>query len=100
MLTRRLNPLPEPDRRRYRSGHDAWSNAVPTLTVSTDTIPARAERGCATCQTRPEPDVFRSGGGFYVGRWCRCGPFSRDSDYYEERPDAARALAEGNYGRT
>jgi hypothetical protein len=69
------------------------------MTVLSDTIPARAERGCATCQTRPEPSVYRSGAGFYVGRWCRCGPFSRDSNYYETREQAEKALADGAYGR-
>ena len=65
----------------------------------TDTIPARHEPGCATCQARPEPDIYRSGAGFYVGRWCRCGPFSRDSEYYQTREEAVKALEEGSYSR-
>lgn len=69
------------------------------MTGLNETIPARADPGCATCQTRPEHAVYRSGAGFYVGRWCRCGPFSRDSVYYEMREEAEQALASGDFGR-
>ena len=36
--------------------------------------------------------VCRSNAGFYVGRYCDDGPYSRESGYYNTRPQAEYAL--------
>ncbi len=47
----------------------------------------------------PRIDVYRSGAGYYVGTYCHCGPYSRESGYYPTREAAAVALHSGRYGR-
>jgi hypothetical protein len=38
--------------------------------------------------------------GYYVGFWCdRCGPYSRESGYYQSREEAEKALSKGTYAR-
>lgn len=54
-----------------------------------------ADRGCPTCGGMPKIAVYRSGAGFYVGSWCRCGPYSRESGYYPSREGAEVALPPG-----
>lgn len=51
-----------------------------------------ANRACPTCGGIPKVAVYRSGHGFYVGSWCRCGPYSRESGYYPSREGAEVAL--------
>jgi len=51
------------------------------------------------CGGIPRIAVYRSGNGFYVGSWCRCGPYSRQSGYYSSRESAEVALPPGANGR-
>lgn len=44
-----------------------------------------------------ELQVLRSAAGYYIGRMCNEGPYSRDSGYYRERKDAQMALDIGEY---
>ena len=69
------------------------------MTLPNETITTGAEPRCPDCQRMPRLDVHRSGAGYYVGSWCRCGPYSRESGYYPTRAAAAAALASGAYGR-
>lgn len=57
------------------------------------------DRPCPTCGGMPRVGVYRSGHGYYVGSWCRCGPYSRDSGYYPSREGAEMALPTGASGR-
>ena len=44
--------------------------------------------------------VCQSAAGYYIGRMCPdCGPYSRDSDYYETYEKAEYALNTKNYWR-
>lgn len=44
-----------------------------------------------------ELDVFKSNAGYYIGRYCDDGPYSRNSGYFNERKDAERALDTNSY---
>jgi hypothetical protein len=46
-----------------------------------------------------EPSVQRSAAGYYVGTWCDCGPYSRESGYYQTAEEARSALDTGLYWR-
>jgi hypothetical protein len=45
---------------------------------------------CSDCAQVLTPQVLRSGAGFYIGTFCHCGPYSRESGYYPSR-EAAQA---------
>ena len=60
-------------------------------------IPLKAihdeETDCDECGEHLVLDVYESGGGFYVGFWCpNCGPYSRESRYFEKRRYAEKHL--------
>jgi hypothetical protein len=46
---------------------------------------------CSDCNSAVPLTVCHSGGGWYIGSTCDCGPYSRESDYY---PTAKAAEAE------
>ena len=51
------------------------------------------ETDCDGCGEHLVLDVYESGGGFYVGFWCpNCGPYSRESRYFEKRRYAEKRL--------
>ena len=64
-----------------------------------EAIQSGAEPRCPDCRTMPCIDVYMSNAGYYVGTWCQCGPYSRESEYYRTREDANRDLQSGMYGR-
>jgi hypothetical protein len=45
--------------------------------------------------------ILRSQAGYYIGTQCdtACGPWSRESGYYETEEKAAKALTTGSFGR-
>jgi hypothetical protein len=47
---------------------------------------------CEDCGIKLEHKVLRTPAGYYVGRECNCGPWSRDSGYYEFREHAQSDL--------
>ena len=47
-----------------------------------ETIGSGASPECGDCNQVVVLDVYHSGGGYYVGTYCDCGPYSRESDYY------------------
>lgn len=49
---------------------------------------------CTDCGIRLVLGVHQSAAGFYIGTWCACGPYSRESDYFATREDAAAGLTE------
>ncbi len=69
------------------------------MTPPNETIATGAEPRCPDCQTMPKIGIHRSAAGFYVGSWCHCGPYSRESGYYPTREAAEVALASGAYQR-
>jgi hypothetical protein len=48
---------------------------------------------CCDCGANLHLMVCHSMAGYYLGYFCgECGPYSRESDYFEKREDAQRAL--------
>ena len=51
------------------------------------------ETDCIDCGEHLFIGVHESGGGFYIGFWCpNCGPYSRESRYFEKRRYAEKRL--------
>lgn len=57
-----------------------------------ETILSGAPDVCPDCDTQLEFDVYMSAAGYYIGTWCDCGPYSRESGYFSKREDAEREL--------
>ena len=58
-----------------------------------ETMMTGAGKVCRDCNEIPLWGVYRSAAGYYVGTYCGCGPYSRESDYF--RSDiAATAMLE------
>ena len=64
-----------------------------------ETIATGAATTCDQCGESPTIGVYSSGGGHYVGTWCQCGPYTRESAYYPTRELAQSALDSKTYGR-
>lgn len=69
------------------------------MTLPGETIGTGAPPRCRDCGVMPPVAVHMSAAGYYVGTYCNCGPYSRESGYYPSREDAQHALDSGNYGR-
>jgi hypothetical protein len=55
---------------------------------------------CMTCKTNLEIGIYRSAAGYYIGFLCPlCGPYSRESGYYQTEDEADEALNRGVYFR-
>jgi len=57
-----------------------------------ETIVTGALNTCPDCHEILKPRVLHSDAGYYIGTQCKCGPYSRESDYYRKREDAERDL--------
>lgn len=64
-----------------------------------ETIASGAPSTCPECKVKLENQVCRSAAGYYIGTYCDCGPYSRESGYYKTREIAQEALDSGDYGR-
>ena len=64
-----------------------------------ETIASGAPPRCEDCDTMPKLAVYLSGAGFYIGTYCQCGPYTRESGYYRTRELAQAAFDSGAYGR-
>jgi hypothetical protein len=64
-----------------------------------ETIATGAAATCPDCKLTPRLQVYESAAGHYVGTYCKCGPYSRESGYYRTRLQAEEALASGEFGR-
>ena len=60
-----------------------------------ETVRSGASETCRTCKIKTENEVCLSYAGYYIGRMCNCGPYSRESHYYPSRKTADEALATG-----
>jgi hypothetical protein len=47
------------------------------------------------CGIEPRLDVYHTPAGYYVGTYCNCGPYSRESGYYKTYEKAKEALGKG-----
>jgi len=57
-----------------------------------ETILSGASPVCSECGTKLQMQVCRSAAGFYIGTICKCGPYSRESDYFRTRETAQEEL--------
>lgn len=64
-----------------------------------ETIASGAAQTCPECNTEPSLRVCKSAAGYYVGTICECGPYSRESIYYDRWDVAKQALDSGCYSR-
>ena len=55
---------------------------------------------CHDCEQDLSQKVLRSAAGYYVGRACDCGPYSRDTGYYASAYDGESALIRISRGDT
>ena len=56
---------------------------------------------CEHCGARLELGIQRSAAGCYLGYWCSCcGPYSRETGYYQTRVSAEAALEFAQMGGT
>ncbi len=63
-----------------------------------ETIATGAAKTCSDCGVTPKLQVCKSNA-YYIGTYCDCGPYSRESDYYDTRELAEKALEEGGFER-
>jgi len=67
--------------------------AIPGETVGAGTI-------ICECGEPMPLQVCRSAAGYYLGHFCwSCGPYSRESGYYQTPEAAQAALDSGRFGR-
>ena len=57
-----------------------------------ETILSGAPDECSNCGEVLDFDVFHSGAGFYIGTRCQCGPYSRESGYFNSEEEAELML--------
>lgn len=69
------------------------------MAIQGETLALGAPQTCHTCAVTVRPQVLSSAAGWYVGTRCDCGPYTRESGYYETARQAALALSTGAYGR-
>jgi hypothetical protein len=67
--------------------------------IDKETLANDAPRICSECQEEPQLGVYMSAAGYYVGTYCGCGPYSRESGYFASEEDAKSALRTGKFGR-
>ena len=65
-----------------------------------ETIASGAPSTCEDCKVVLTLDVHMSPAGHYVGTYCNCGPYTRESGYYRTREKAQAALNAGGFERT
>lgn len=54
---------------------------------------------CEDCHKELIPKVLHSAAGYYIGTFCNCGPYSRESGYYPTQESAQQDLDKGTFGR-
>lgn len=60
--------------------------------IAGETILTGAPQTCAECEVDLEMQVLQSGGGYYVGTQCMCGPNTRETLYFASHLSAEAAL--------
>lgn len=64
-----------------------------------ETIATGGPTTCSDCNATPELQVCSSPAGFYIGTYCACGPYSRESEYFKTHEQAKKALDSGEFSR-
>lgn len=68
------------------------------MVMPNETIGHGAPNVCKDCGTRFVPKVMKTCA-YYIGTDCKCGPYSRESEYFKTRDEAEKVLAGLIYGR-
>jgi hypothetical protein len=61
-----------------------------------ETIRSGAPATCPDCNITPDFQVYSSNAGYYIGTYCNCGPYTRESEYYESFAEAQNDLNYNN----
>lgn len=69
------------------------------MTLPKETLATGASNICPDCHKKVTVTVMHSNAGYYIGSYCDCGSYSRESDYYEREEIAEAAFKSGDYGR-
>lgn len=65
------------------------------MVMSEETLSTGAPDRCPDCGKEIELSVCQSAAGFYIGAWCYCGPYCRESGYFPTK-EAANAAWKGD----
>jgi|WetSurSiteA1Bulk_404760.scaffolds.fasta_scaffold93722_2 hypothetical protein len=57
-----------------------------------ETIRSGASRVCPKCKIMPPYEVLQTPAGYYIGTVCKCGPYTRETDYFKTVSKAKAAL--------
>jgi hypothetical protein len=69
------------------------------MALPLETLALGANPTCSDCKETVKLRVCKSFAGYYIGSYCDCGPYSRESDYYTTREKAEAALKKGGFER-
>ena len=69
------------------------------MTLPRETLATGATHVCPDCEQPVLIGVYHSAAGYYVGSYCNCGPYSRESGYYRTHAEAEAAFKSGKYFR-
>ena len=61
------------------------------MVLQGETVYRGAPEKCEDCGTELELQILITSG-YYVGTQCLCGPYSRETEYYETREEAEQVL--------
>lgn len=64
--------------------------------INGETISSGAPCTCPDCNRELKLQVCKSAAGYYLGTYCNCGPYSRESGYFDTEAEAKEALNEIN----
>lgn len=64
-----------------------------------ETLASGAPAVCPDCGLTVRVGVRWSAAGWYIGGWCNCGPYSRESGYYRSEDVAREIYESGKYER-
>ena len=70
------------------------------MALPKETVHLGAPAVCPECHHHTSDEVCHSAAGYYIGRTCLCGPYSRESfDYYPTSNEAKEALDDDSWTR-
>lgn len=70
------------------------------MTLPGETVGTEDEIRCSMCKVVLPLKVCSSNAGYYIGYSCiTCGPYSRETVYFADRPSAEAALKEMESGK-
>ena len=69
------------------------------MVLEKETLRRGAPDTCSDCGVVIVLKVHHSTAGYYIGAWCNCGPYCRESGYYPTREKAETAFKTDWYDR-